>query len=316
MSYHPVMLDSHGRRMRKLRISLLDACNMRCIYCMPEHPTFTPQEDCASADDLVRIAGNLCALGIEEIRLTGGEPTLRKDMMDIVRGLSELTLAKLGLTSNALLLGGMLGELAPTECRYLNISLDSLDATNFLRITRRDALDTVLSTILRARDLGFHVKVNVVAMRGLNDHEVLDFVDWAGRERIAVRFLEAMNIGVMQPEFAARLLPARDMIASIRKEYRLTPNTIEADATAYTFTADNGADIGFIASESEPFCGSCSRLRLTPKGHLRPCLFKDTGIDLKPLTLAEYPAVLADVIRLKPTGRIAHVAQPMHQIGG
>jgi cyclic pyranopterin phosphate synthase len=299
---HPALKDRHGRIMRKLRISLLDACNMRCVYCMPEHPHFLPQKDWATAGELTAIARNLCALGIEEIRLTGGEPTLRPDMMAIVEGLSALPLSKFGLTSNGLLLGPYLDRLKKTRCQYLNISLDSLDRVNFQRITRNTGFDKVLSAILRARDLGFTVKVNAVALRGLNDHEVLDFVDWSGRERIAVRFLEAMNIGVMQAEFVKRLVPAAEMITQIRKSYHLTPQAGPADATAYTFKADNGADIGFIASETQPFCGTCSRLRLTPQGHLRPCLFKETA--------------LASLLEMKPVGRPHNVAQPMHQIGG
>ena len=316
MTPHAVMTDKHGRRMRKLRISLLDACNMRCVYCMPEQPHFLPKADWATAAELISIAEKLCALGIEEIRLTGGEPTLRPELLEIVEGLSQLPLQKLGLTSNALLLEDKLPALLAANCRYLNISLDSLNHENFQRITKRDALPAVMRSILRARNMGFAVKINVVALRGLNDHEVLDFVDWSGREGIALRFLEAMNIGVMQQQFVARLIPAREMIATISKHYRLTPKIDAPDATAYTFTVDNGADIGFIASESEPFCGGCSRLRLTPQGQIRPCLFMETGINLKPLTLEEYPAALAAVIAMKPAGRIEHVAQPMYQIGG
>ncbi len=313
---HPAMQDRHGRIMRKLRISLLDACNMRCVYCMPEQPVFTSRKDWASADELIAIAGNLCALGIEEIRLTGGEPTLRPDMLDIVYGLSGLPLKKLGLTSNGLLLGGYLDALKDTSCRYLNISLDSLEKKNFNRITKRDVFDVVMATILRARDLGFHVKVNAVALRGLNDYEVLNFVDWSGREGIAVRFLEAMNIGVMQAEFTKRLIPAHEMIKTIREHYHLTKQLSPVDATAYTFKADNGADIGFIASESEPFCGTCSRLRLTPQGQLRPCLFKETGIDFRRLAPEYYPAALASLLEMKPGGRLRHITQPMYQIGG
>ncbi len=316
MTPHMVMTDSHGRRMRKLRISLLDACNMRCVYCMPDQPHFLPKADWATPAELVAIAGHLRALGIEEIRLTGGEPTLRPELLEIVQGLSRLNLHKLGLTTNGLLLEEKLEALADTKCRYLNISLDSLERQNFLRITGRDAFDTVMRGILRARDLGFSVKINVVALRGLNEHEVPDFVAWSGREGITVRFLEAMNIGVMKEQYVSRLIPAHDMIAGIRQQYHLTPNMDAPDATAYSFTASNGANIGFIASESEPFCGGCSRLRLTPQGQIRPCLFKEDGIDLKSLAPEEYPAALAQVIAMKPYGRIAHVAQPMYQIGG
>ena len=316
MSYHEVMLDKHGRRMRKLRISLLDACNMRCIYCMPDNAEFMPKENWASASELVQISSNLCSLGIEEIRLTGGEPTLRKDILPIVNGLSQLQLQKLGLTSNGILLGKLLPDLAKTNCQYINLSLDSLNKLNFQRITKRDVFDTVLSNVLAARDIGFKVKINAVILRGLNDHEVLDFVRWSGREKIPVRFLEVMNIGVMKASFKTRTIPAREMISVIKKDFNLVPQNDAVDATAYTFHADNGADIGFIASESEPFCGGCSRLRLTPQGHIRPCLFTDTGIDLKPLTLDEYPQVLKNIISMKPTGRLEHIEQPMYQIGG
>lgn len=309
------LTDGYGRRMRKLRISLLDACNMRCRYCMPDAPHFLPQKDWASADELLRIAGNLVALGIEEVRLTGGEPTLRADLLPIVRRLSTLPV-KLGLTSNGLLLDGLLDELAKTRCRHLNISLDSLDTANFARITGRDVQPRVEGALRRARGMGFSLKVNAVMLRGLNDHELLDFVAWSGETGIAVRFLEVMRIGVMREGWRERFIPAAEMLARLRAHHVLTPRTDAADATAYTFMADNGADVGFIASESEPFCGSCSRLRLSPQGVLRACLFKEGGVNVKSLSPADYPAALRAVLEEKPAGRLAQVAQPMYQIGG
>ena len=148
------MVDKHGRRMRKLRISLLDACNLRCLYCMPENPTFMPQKDWASAKDLVQITRNLVMLGIEEIRLTGGEPLMRRDFIEIANELSTLPVKKLGLTTNALLLAPYLSLLQHTKLQQLNISLDSLDAENFKRIARRDAFSTVIDAILTAKALG------------------------------------------------------------------------------------------------------------------------------------------------------------------
>ena len=313
---HEVMVDKHGRRMRKLRISLLDACNMRCVYCMPDNPHFLKREEWASAGDITRIATILCDMGIEEIRLTGGEPTMRPDFLDIVKGLAPLKIQKFGLTTNALLLEKYLDDLYAFGCHYLNISLDSLNKINFHRITKRDALDIIMPAILRARKMGFHVKVNAVIMRGLNDHEILDFVDWSGTHDIPLRFLEAMNIGVMQPEFRMRLVPASEMIDIIGKKYVLSRQNDAKDATAYTVKVDNGATLGFIASETEPFCGQCSRLRLTPQGHIRPCLFMNTGINLVPLLASEYPEALKKIIAMKPIGRIDHVEQPMYQIGG
>ncbi|MCB1934423.1 MAG: GTP 3',8-cyclase MoaA [Nitrosomonas sp.] len=310
------LVDKHGRRMRKLRISLLDACNLRCLYCMPEHPVFMPQKDWASAADLTRVTRNLVALGIEEVRLTGGEPLLRKDFMEIVAGLSALPIKKLGLTTNALLLVPHLPRLRHTRLQFLNISLDSLDRDNFFRITRRDELSTVIDAILTAKALGFSVKINTVIMKGLNDHELPDFVEWSAAHDIPVRFLEVMNIGVMKARFQDHFLPVSDMMAMLGAEYRFDALDSPSDSTSRNFLVSNNAKIGFIASESSPFCTGCSRLRLTPKGQIRPCLFMDEGIDLKPLTPEEYLDVLPIIIAMKPIKRIFHQPQPMYQIGG
>jgi GTP 3',8-cyclase len=310
------MTDKHGRRMRKLRISLLDACNLRCLYCMPEHPVFMPQKDWASTEDLMHITRNLVTLGIEEIRLTGGEPLMRKDFVEIVYKLSTLPVKKLGLTTNALLLAPYLPFLQHTKLRHLNISLDSLDAENFIRLTRRDGFSVVMDAILTAKVLGFKVKINTVIMKGVNDHELSAFVEWSATHLIPVRFLEVMNVGVMKSQFQKRFLPASDMMAMLRADYRLSALNDMPDSTSRNFHVSNGAKIGFITSESNPFCTGCSRLRLTPKGQIRPCLFMEEGIDLKPLAPEDYPAALAAIITMKPTGRISHQPQPMYQIGG
>ena len=310
------MVDKHGRRMRKLRISLLDACNLRCLYCMPEHPTFMSQKDWASAKDLAKITRNLVTLGIEEIRLTGGEPLMRQDFVEIVDELSTLSIKKLGLTTNALLLEPTLSLLQHTKLQQLNISLDSLDAENFKRITRRDAFSAVMDAILTAKILGFTVKINTVVMKGVNDHELPAFVAWSATHDIPVRFLEVMNIGVMKSQFQERFVPASDMMARLRVDYQLSALNDVPDSTARNFRVSNGAKIGFITSESNPFCTGCSRLRLTPKGQIRPCLFMQEGIDLKSLAPEDYPKALATVIAMKPIGRISHQPQPMYQIGG
>ncbi len=310
------MIDKHGRRMRKLRISLLDACNLRCLYCMPEHPTFMPQKDWASAEDLAYITRNLVSMGIEEVRLTGGEPLMRRDFLVIAKALSLLPIRKLALTTNALLLAPYLPLLQHTKLKYLNISLDSLDAENYNRITRRDAFATVMDAIVAAKALGYIVKINTVIMRGVNDHELSAFVEWSAAHDIPVRFLEVMNIGVMKARFQEHFLPAADMKTMLTTDYQLNRLNDTSDSTSRNFRVSNGAEIGFITSESNPFCTGCSRLRLTPKGHIRPCLFMQEGIDLKSLTPREYPAVLAAIIAMKPVERIPHQPQPMYQIGG
>jgi len=310
------MIDKHGRCMRKLRISLLDACNLRCLYCMPEQPTFMPQKEWASAKDLVYITRNLVALGIEEVRLTGGEPLMRRDFMEIANELSTLPVKKLGLTTNALLLAPYLPLLQHTKLQQLNISLDSLDAENFKRITRRDAFSTVMDAILTAKALGFTVKINAVIMKGVNDHELPAFVEWSAVHDIPVRFLEVMNIGVMKSQFQERFVPASDMKAMLKADYQFSRLNDTSDSTSRNFRVSNGAEIGFIASESNPFCTGCSRLRLTPKGQIRPCLFMQEGIDLKSLAPEDYPKALATITAMKPIGRIPHQPQPMYQIGG
>lgn len=310
------LIDKHGRRMRKLRISLLDACNLRCLYCMPEHPTFMPRKDWASAKDLVRITRNLVKLGIEEVRLTGGEPLLRQDFIEIANELSTLPVKKLGLTTNALLLARHLPLLQHSKLQHLNISLDSLNAENFFRITRRDKFNTVMDAILTAKALGFVVKVNAVIMKGVNDHELPAFVEWSAVHNVPVRFLEVMNVGVMKSQFQERFIPASDMKAMLKADYQLSRLNDTPDSTSRNFRVSNGAKVGFIASESNPFCTGCSRLRLTPKGQIRPCLFMEEGIDLKPLALEDYSVVLPTLMAMKPIRRIPHQPQPMYQIGG
>lgn len=310
------MVDKHGRRMRKLRISLLDACNLRCLYCMPERPVFMPQKDWASAKELTHITRNLVALGIEEIRLTGGEPLMRRDFLEIVDELSTLPIKKLGLTTNALLLAPYLPLLQHTKLQQLNISLDSLNAENFMRITRRDAFKTVMDAIFTAQTLGFAIKINTVIMKGVNDHELPAFVEWSAAHDIPVRFLEVMNIGVMRSQFQKRFLSAFDMKTMLAADYQFSRLNDKSDSTSRNFRVSNGAEIGFITSESNPFCTGCSRLRLTPKGQIRPCLFMEEGIDLKSLAPEDYPTALASIIAMKPTKRIPHQPQPMYQIGG
>ncbi len=310
------MVDKHGRRMRKLRISLLDACNLRCLYCMPEHPVFMPQKDWASAKELMHITRNLVALGIEEVRLTGGEPLMRRDFLEIVDELSTLPVKKLGLTTNALLLAPYLPLLQHTKLQQLNISLDSLNAENFMRITRRDAFKTVMDAIFTAKTLGFAIKINAVIMKGVNDHELTAFVEWSAMNDIPVRFLEVMNIGVMKSQFQERFLSAFDMKTILKEDYQLSRLNDTPDSTSRNFRVSNGAKVGFIASESNPFCAGCSRLRLTPKGYIRPCLFMEEGIDLKALALEDYSEMLPTLMAMKPIRRIPHQPQPMYQIGG
>jgi cyclic pyranopterin phosphate synthase len=225
-------------------------------------------------------------------------------------------LKKLGITSNGYLLESKLSFLSETNCRHLNVSLDSLNDKTFAGVTKTRTFNRVHRAVLKARDMGFNVKVNAVLLKGENDGELLDFVDFSAREGITVRFLELMKIGPMYGENASKFMAAREAIDRIEVRESLRRVPAPADSTAYYFDTASGARIGFIASESEPFCGSCSRLRLSDTGVLRSCLMSCAGLSLRGKPRAQYPELLRAVMAMKPAERIHHVDQPMHEIGG
>ncbi len=310
------LIDKHGRRIRKLRVSLLDACNFRCFYCMPIDAKFMPVSRLMPPEEIYNICETLTGYGLEQIRITGGEPTMRREFRDIVTALSRLNLASLGLTSNGLILKKHLSFLRETKCKNLNISLDSLDQNNFARITRRDVFQTVYETICQARDLGFQVKINTVLMRGINDHELEDFLNFSEREGIEVRFLEVMKIGQACSGQNQTFMPADEAIARFKELRTLRPVRVDFDSTSFTYETDQGGKIGFIASESKPFCGSCSRWRLSADGFLRACLMSERGIRIRGVKPQDYEVLLQQLLPMKPTGRIEKIEQDMNQIGG
>jgi cyclic pyranopterin phosphate synthase len=310
------LIDPHGRHIHKLRVQLTDACNYRCFYCMPENVRFSAAKDLLTAKEISDIVSGLVHHGIDEVRLTGGEPTLRRDFEDIVRGLSDLPLEKLGLTSNGYTLEAKLPFLQTTNCRYLNVSLDSLNPGRFFEITKRDSFDSVLSAIQKAAAMGFQVKVNTVLFRGINDDEIMDFVRFSASHQVEVRFLEYMKIGPSQNQFEQYFISKQEITERIGKHDPLELLSSPVDSTAVRYRTASGARLGFIASESESFCASCSRLRLTAKGKLRSCLMSEDGLDLRHQPVTEYPSILQKVMAMKPFERIESIDEPMHQIGG
>lgn len=312
----PAIIDQHGRRMRKLRVQLTDVCNFRCIYCMPQNVRFQPSETLLPPETLVAMVGGLVRAGITEIRLTGGEPLARKEFPEFVRGIGALPLEKLGLTTNGHWLEEQLAFLRETPCRHLNVSIDSLRPDRFAAITRTDRFDRVLSAALRAKDMGFSVKVNAVLLRGQNDDEVGDFARFSARYGIPVRFLEFMPIGPERARHKELYVPAAEAIARLQAETTLTPLADAPDATAFSFRTAEGGVVGFIASESRPFCANCSRLRLSARGTLRACLMSEAGASLVGVPEADYPAVLEKLLPFKPFTRLPETAQPMYEIGG
>ncbi|RLA65597.1 MAG: GTP 3',8-cyclase MoaA [Epsilonproteobacteria bacterium] len=310
------LIDPHGRSIHKLRLSLLDACNFRCLYCMPEKVEFMPSDKFMDKFEIFNVTKTLVDYGIDEIRLTGGEPALRTDFLEIVKLLSKLPLKKLGLTSNGVRLKKFLPDLKKSNLLNINFSLDSLNRKTFKTISRSDSLEQVLESIFLAKELGFNVKINTVVMKGLNDHEIEDFIEFSGKYGIEVRFLEVMKIGVMVPMFERYFISADQLMAQIKTKWIPKTIPVPVDSTSYNYTISNGAKIGFIASESKPFCHGCSRLRMGPDGSIFPCLMIDKGFSLRGKNREEIGEALIKTMGLKPTYRIDEMVKPMYQIGG
>ncbi len=312
----PKIEDKYLRHIHKLRVQLTDACNFRCFYCMPENVKFKKQPELLSKDKIVSISAELVNLGIDEIRITGGEPTIRKDFKEIVLGLSELPLKRLGLTTNGFNLVNHLTFLKNTNCQNINISLDSLDKNKFNKITKTNYFDNVIQSILKSKELNFNIKVNIVVSRSINDDEILDFINFSAENDIEVRFLELMKIGPAYEMNPSLFIPANEMLKKIKEFHHLRKIKVSNDSTSFNYITDSKAKIGFIASESQPFCNSCSRLRLSATGILRACLMSEDGINLKNIDKQYYSEIIKKVIDMKPIERIDFINQSMNQIGG
>ena len=308
--------ETKTRVMRKLRVTLLDNCNFRCFYCMPKNPKFLPRNELLTPVEIESICLGLVDLGIDHLRITGGEPTLRKEFKEILERLSQLKIKKLSLTTNGFLLEKYLDFLWDIGCRNINVSMDSLSSEKFNKITHSKGFDKVYSEILKAKEMGFHLKINTLVFKGINDNELMDFINFSSQTGIEVRFLELMKIGQGCLNQTDHFISADEMIDKIKNTETLISETVEKDSTSFNFRTGSGARIGFIASESRPFCESCSRLRLTPKGILRACLMSEKGINLRGVAIEEYPSILKQVIAMKPTYRLENIEQNMYQIGG
>ena len=310
------LIDSNGRHIHKLRLQITDACNFRCFYCMPVQAKFLPHPSLLSSNEILHICKHLVSCGIDDIRVSGGEPLLRADFDEIITGLSRLALKRLGLTTNGYRLGQKVDFLKASRCRHINVSLDTLNASKFQEITKFSNFERVCRAILQAKERGLYVKTNTVIMRGINDGEIFDFIEFSAKYGIEVRFLELMKIGCAKDDHEHHFITAKEIIEKIEQRYKLLPQSVNIDSTAFNFTTDHGAKIGFIASESQSFCNFCSRLRLSADGYLRACLMSKAGVSLKKEPKEVYPGLIRKVIELKPTDRIRQIDQPMYQIGG
>lgn len=328
------LIDGYGRTGRKLRLSVTDRCNMRCIYCMPDNNNeWFEQHNILSYEEIIRLTAVFVSLGIEKLRITGGEPTVRYKIETLIGALSNIRgIKSIDMTTNGLLLSDKVKELKQAGLDGVNISLDTFRADRFKAIAGVDGLDRVLTSIKAADNVGLKVKINAVVIRGWNDDEVVDFARFARDTGYTVRFIEFMPLdgtGIWTPDL---VFSKREMIQRINKNVKeLVPlnNNNSEPATLYSF-ADSEGTLGFIPSMTEPFCNKCDRLRLTSDGRFLTCLFEDPGYDLKQLlrnrksdddAIRKYilqctkkkPEGIVSIIR---TNKLRPALNIMHRIGG
>jgi GTP 3',8-cyclase len=326
------LVDSFGRVHDNLRISVTDRCNIRCFYCMPEEVKFSERREILNFEEIERFARIAVTLGITKLRLTGGEPLIRKGLPELVGRLLAIPGIKdLALTTNGVLLPELAEPLFKYGLRRINIHLDTLDRARFQQITRRDDLPRVLEGIELCRSLGYGpIKMNAVAVKNLNEPDIAALARF-GRERdIEIRYIEFMPLDTQQLWDKSKVLLADEMIATLSREIGPLEAVPDADprapATEYRFT-DGIGRVGFIASVSRPFCLNCNRVRLTADGHLRYCLFAIEETNIKSLLRSGAPdEAIANAVRANIAGKwIGHEInsakfvpppRPMYAIGG
>ncbi|MBD0276505.1 MAG: GTP 3',8-cyclase MoaA [Flavisolibacter sp.] len=275
-----MITDAYNRIHNYLRISLTDNCNMRCFYCMPEEEyVFTPASRLMQIGEIEALARIFVAEGVNKIRLTGGEPLVRKDAADIILALSKLPV-QLTLTTNGSRLHEFIGVLQQANIRSLNVSLDTLQPEKFSLITRRDQFDIVWKNIHLLQENNFHVKVNVVVMKGLNDNEINDFIAWTKDTPVHVRFIEFMPFSGNRWT-SNKVVTLQQILSTIEDQYTVVPLQGEKHETAKKFTVPGHAGtFAVISTMSAHFCGDCNRMRLTADGKLKNCLFSKEETDL------------------------------------
>jgi len=291
------LVDTHGRVHRDLRISLTDRCSLRCTYCMPEQGNeWLTKSSILSLDEIERIARVAAADGVTTFRLTGGEPLLRRDIVDVVRRLAAIEgpdgPVQIAMTTNGIRLPEYLPGLIEAGLDRLNISLDTLRRDRFRDLTRRDRLDDVLAGIAAAAASGLRpLKLNAVAMRDVNDDELVDLVEFATAHGAELRFIEQMPLDAGHTWDRTRMVTRDEILETLGQRWTLTPIPGRGGAPAERWLLDGGPrTVGVIASVTAPFCGDCDRLRLTADGQLRNCLFSTTEYDLLPVLRAPRPA--------------------------
>ncbi len=323
------LVDGFGRVHTDLRLSLTDRCNLRCTYCMPaEGLNWMAGPELLTDDELVRLVGVFASMGVRTVRLTGGEPLLRRGLPGLISRLAELDLA-LSLTTNGVGLERQAVALREAGLRRVNVSLDSLRPERFLALTLRDRHADVLKGLAAAKAAGLEpVKVNTVLMRGVNDDEAAELLAWALEHGYALRFIEQMPLDPQHGWDRGTMVDADEILEVLGRSYALTPVETRGSAPAEEFLVDGGpATVGVVGSVSRPFCGACDRLRLTADGQVRNCLFATDESDLRaPLRSGASDDDLAEALRVAVAGKkkghgigdpdFVQPDRPMSAIGG
>jgi cyclic pyranopterin phosphate synthase len=281
------MPDQFGRMARDLRVSVTDRCNLRCTYCMPaEGLPWLPKPEMLTDEELLRVVGVFVGLGVRQVRLTGGEPLLRRSLAAVVRGIAAMTpRPQIAMTTNGIGLDRLAGPLAEAGLDRVNVSLDTVDPSDFLSLTRRDRFGDVERGLKAAASAGLTpVKVNAVAMRGINDRTVADVLQWCLDRGYDLRFIEQMPLDAQHAWEREQMVTADEVRDRLSERFTLTPmpDDTRGSAPAELFLVDGGpATVGIIASVSAPFCAACDRVRLTADGQVRNCLFAKGEVDLR-----------------------------------
>jgi len=306
------LMDPFGRTITYLRVSVTDRCDFRCVYCMSEHMTFLPKRDLLTLEELDRVCSVFVEKGVRKLRITGGEPLVRRDIMSLFQSLSRHlnagTLDELTLTTNGSQLARYASELADCGVRRINVSLDTLDPDKFHRITRWGDLDKVLSGIDTAQAAGLKVKINTVALKGVNEDEIERLVEWAHGRGMGLTLIEVMPLGEIEPSRLDQFLPLSVVRARLSGRYSLDDLDERSGGPArYVRVKETGGTLGFITPMTHNFCESCNRVRLTCTGQLFMCLGQEDAADLRtPLRVSEgnerLEHAITEAIGRKPKG--------------
>ena len=306
------LIDPFGRTITYLRVSVTDRCDFRCTYCMAEDMTFRPKAELLSLEELDRVCSTFVERGVRKLRLTGGEPLVRRGIMDLIRSLSRHLktgdLDELTLTTNGSQLAKYADDLAACGIKRINVSLDTLDSDRFTELTRRGRLSQVLEGIEAARQAGLKIKINAVALKGINESEFDQMIEWCGKYGFDMTLIETMPMGEIDGDRTDHYLPLVDVRSDLESRWTLSQSSHNTlGPSKYLDIAETGGRIGFITPMSNHFCDDCNRVRLTCTGTLFMCLGQDSAVDLRaPLRASEsndlLNAAIDEAIFNKPRG--------------